>query len=310
MTPDRAFLGELAAPTPESRAAAKSSPPIAPRISKTATAQSPAATPSRDQFNWMAVGLSVVVHCILLTVLALLVIRGAAAEPEIDALIQSGSGSGFGGELGEPVGLNLEPMMPVGTLEGGNPQMAAVDIPLDGIGGNTGAAGPFGSPDGGVAGGRGGAGHGDAGDGFPGLPGRAVRAGSFAAWTTPQGLDNHRRRFKEKGKPGDSPQPGEIYHITIQIRLPADRKIYALSDLSGEVVGTDRYRQRFPQRAWITDADGELVRPPSTGKLKVKNRVVEIIIEVPGAARLVEDTIEVESKLLKEQQTLTLTFEE
>jgi hypothetical protein len=31
---------------------------------------------------------------------------------------------------------------------------------------------------------------------------------------------------------------------------------------------------------------------------------------VPGAASLAEDTIEVESKLLKESQTLTLKFEE
>lgn len=258
----------------------------------------------------MAVGLSVVVHGLLLTVLAFLVIRGASAEPEIDALIQSGGGDGFGGELGEPVGLNLEPMMPVGALDGGPTQMATVDIPLDGAGGGVGSPVPFGVADGGIPGGRGGPGHGEGGDGFPGLPGRAVRAGSFAAWTTPQGVDNTRRRFRPKGQPGDSPAPGEMYYITIQIRLPADRKTYSLSDLSGEVVGTDKYRQRIPRGVWIMGDDGDLVRPPFSGKLKVKNRVVEIIVEVPGAAKLVEDTIEVESKMLKERQTLTLTFED
>lgn len=117
-----------------------------------------------------------------------------------------------------------------------------------------------------------------AGPGFA-MPkgGNVVSKGSFTAWTIPE-----------------DPQPGQNYLIVIQIELPDKVTRYRRSDLSGIVVGTDGYRQAIPG---IT-----------RGFLPVKEKRSQLVIQVPGAARLVRDTINVRSKLLKESQRLEIVF--
>jgi hypothetical protein len=171
---------------------------------------------------------------------------------------------------------------------------------------------PGGAPETGLGGGSGNGFGGGDGDGFLRLPRGAVTAGSFAAWTIPQGIDNARRRIRERGgrpgEPGESPLEGEVYWIVIRIKLPANRATYSLSDLSGSVVGTDKYRQVIPDGVFVLTTDGRLEKPPRHGKLDVKDRLIDIVMQVPGAERLVKDTIEVKSKLLNETQKMTLEF--
>ncbi len=54
------------------------------------------------------------------------------------------------------------------------------------------------------------------------FPGAAVTAGSFAAWTVPQGIDNLGRKIRARegkpGEPGESPLEGEVYFIVIRSR--------------------------------------------------------------------------------------------
>lgn len=264
--------------------------------------------------QWQALGVSIVVHGFLLAILAIVMVGGrTTADSTQETLVQLRDEIGNPGQgVGESVSFDLGPLMPtpqranldvVASLSVARLPAAASNIGgIDGIeGGGAGGIGIGGPGHGGSGGGS--------GTGFLNLPRNSVQAGSFAAWTTPQGVDNVARRFKPPGDPGDSPQPGELYHITIQIKLPPNRKTYSLSDLSGEVIGTDKYRQKIPQGVYIVGPDKKLVKPPRTGKIDVKKNVVEIIVVVPGAARLVEDTIHVESQLLKESQTLTLKFD-
>ncbi len=109
------------------------------------------------------------------------------------------------------------------------------------------------------------------------VPSFAVTKGSFSAWTVPR-----------------DPDPGRQYVIVIQVRLPKAIREYRGSDLTGMVTGTDMYKQ--------------VIKFKTTDKFPVKEGAVEIRIPVPGAAKLVRDTIRIESKLLREKQTLKIEF--
>jgi hypothetical protein len=117
------------------------------------------------------------------------------------------------------------------------------------------------------------------GPGFvmPKKGGNVVIKGSFTAWTIPE-----------------DPLPGQSYLIIVQVKLPKKVRRYRRRDLSGLVVGTDGYRQPIPG-----------IR---RGYLPMKDHQAQLVIQVPGAARLVEDTINVRSKMLKEKQTLKIVF--
>lgn len=140
---------------------------------------------------------------------------------------------------------------------------------------------------------------GDAGDSpFFRIPesGLAVTKGSFTAWTDPP-----------------RPLPEQFYQIIIEVRLPDDITRYRLSDLSGEVVGTDGYHQRLPydvrkpSAARVTGgAEYETVRRNMT--VKVTERKLQLAIRVPGARRLVMDRIRIKSRRLREDRELTLVF--
>jgi hypothetical protein len=110
-------------------------------------------------------------------------------------------------------------------------------------------------------------------------PSQAVTKGSFTVWTEPE-----------------DPMPGQQYKIMIQVKLNNELKRYPCRDLSGSIVGSDGYRDFFGG-------------PTEPGYLPVKDNSVhyEALI-VPGAAELVKDIINVESKILKEKQTIELVF--
>ncbi|WP_166819760.1 hypothetical protein [Thalassoroseus pseudoceratinae] len=121
---------------------------------------------------------------------------------------------------------------------------------------------------------------GDVGGGIV-LPPQALKKGSFAVWTEPR-----------------DPIPKEPYYIIIDVDISSlDKKLksYPKRDLSGSVVGTDNYEQDFGGRR-------------ERGNLPIVDEHVRMKVLVPGAARLVRDTIKVKSKLLNEEQTITIVF--
>lgn len=126
--------------------------------------------------------------------------------------------------------------------------------------------------------------------------GLAITRGSFTAWTEPA-----------------HPAPSQNYLIIIQIRLPNDVTRYRLSDLAGQVEGTDNYRQSIPYDKDAPMASG--VSTPDGLRLVKTSEIVDVVdnkvqlaIRVPGASRLVRDTIRIRSKRLKESQELILVF--
>jgi len=127
--------------------------------------------------------------------------------------------------------------------------------------------------------------------------GLAVTKGSFTAFTIPA-----------------NPQPLETYRIVIEVRLPDDVKKYRVSDLSGEVRGSDRYSQKLPfdsSKPGASEFPGEnqTVKPlKSSTILNVVNNKVQIVVKVPGAAKMVRDVIRIRSSKLREEQELTLVF--
>ncbi|MHC4875263.1 MAG: hypothetical protein ACYTGL_02115 [Planctomycetota bacterium] len=148
-----------------------------------------------------------------------------------------------------------------------------------------------------------GSGEGQQGDDATGLlfqmpsGGKVVSAGSFTAWTVPK-----------------DPAPGEDYKIVIMIRVPEKHRRYRISDLSGSVTGTDgftlevpfgKFRNRYGTRI---QRSTELVFPGRRDSARVVDGKVQVVVDIPGAARLVEDTIELKSRMLKEEQTLKIEF--
>jgi len=127
--------------------------------------------------------------------------------------------------------------------------------------------------------------------------GVAVTKGSFTAFTIPA-----------------APQPRQAYSIVIEVKLPDDVKTYPVSDLSGKVRGTDGYEQKLPYdtrtpgAAGYPAAGGSTRRIESSTILDVVQNKVQIVIRVPGGARLVKDVITVRSRRLKEDQELELIF--
>ena len=127
--------------------------------------------------------------------------------------------------------------------------------------------------------------------------GQVVSAGSFSAWTVPK-----------------DPGPGEDYKIVIMVKVPEKRTLYPISDLSGEVIGTDgfsleipfgKFRERYGTRI---QSRGRLNFPRRNDRVRVVEGNVQIVVDIPGASRLVKDTIKVKSRMLEEDQTLEIEF--
>lgn len=100
---------------------------------------------------------------------------------------------------------------------------------------------------------------------------KVVTKGSFSVWTNPE-----------------DPKPFENYLIIIQLNTRV--RIRKLSkDLSGTIVGTDRYFDKIASGRGIPKAR-------------------QWVVWVPGALKKVRDTIKVHSKRLKETQTIEIEF--
>lgn len=134
-------------------------------------------------------------------------------------------------------------------------------------------------------------------------PKNAVKAGSFTAWTIPIA-----QVPGEKTTAGESPRPGQDYHIVIQVSVPTNRDSYLINDLSGRVIGTDGYVQIIPAQAYFQNDQGRMIHAKLGRRVPIVDGVVQIIIRVPGAEALVKDTININSRMLKERQTLDLVF--
>ncbi|MBW3543660.1 MAG: hypothetical protein KY476_25700, partial [Planctomycetes bacterium] len=98
------------------------------------------------------------------------------------------------------------------------------------------------------------------------------------------------------------------------VKLPDKIRSYRASDLSGSIVGTDLDDQRVPldhrnplSTRVIRGGSADVVR---TGRehLPITDNRVQLLIEVPGAEKLVKDRINIRSRILKERQDLEITF--
>jgi hypothetical protein len=257
-------------------------------------------------------GISLLVHLVILAIFAVPVIQHVTRdEPLIASIVEqsAGGGSPFGlPDMDSMVNTELEPPKP---LVNSPAHVAVPDLAADDALAVSKAM--LGTPegDGGQGTGAGsGIGAGDVGNGMMQfVPKNAVRKGSFAAWTTPTFSNGYTRKFGEPDpKPGDSPRPMQPYWITIQIQVPGDRTRFPIRDLTGEVIGTDGYRQKIPAHTFVMDKDGKLVPLAGKSTVPVIEGFVQFVVQVPGARNLVKDTIVIKSKLLKEEQALEIVF--
>ena len=104
--------------------------------------------------------------------------------------------------------------------------------------------------------------------------GKFVRKGSFTAWTEPA-----------------DPAPGEDYKIIIQVQYKKKEQKVSAKDISGSVIGTDKFR------LMISQYTSEIIPEAN-----------QVVVNIPGAAAQVRDTIRVYSAVLKENQRLEIVF--
>jgi hypothetical protein len=108
-----------------------------------------------------------------------------------------------------------------------------------------------------------------------------VKQGSFAAYTVP-----------------NDPIPEQTYYVVILIKVPKGTDKYPVTDLSGNITGTDGWEQPIVDKLFMQ----------RTKHLEVKDQVAQLIVQVPGAYKLVKDKITIKSKLLRENQRLEIEF--
>jgi hypothetical protein len=121
-------------------------------------------------------------------------------------------------------------------------------------------------------------------------PDGAITKGSFTVWTVPA-----------------DPTVMQNYQIVIEVKLPQISGSYQRADLSGRVIGTDSYTQS------LADGGGLGGLPSIFGNIGGDDFVhtgnkARLTVWVPGAAQLVQDTIQVRSEVLQEDQTITIVF--
>lgn len=111
----------------------------------------------------------------------------------------------------------------------------------------------------------------------------AITKGSFTAWTDPA-----------------DPKPREDYLLVILVRVPDSVRKYTQEDLSGFLTGDDGYETpigNFTGKGFPKQFYGQF-----------DDKAHRLVIRVPGAAAKVQDTIQIRSKILREEQTLEIVF--
>ena len=227
------------------------------------------------------ISMSLAIHLALLMSLTVFVISGRTVAPPTSVSVEFGHSGGdtiidpdLEASLEMDGGHEAAPLQMVDLSQ--SPSLDAIGfIPGDAL---DGVVNGMGAGDGRGAGEGTGGGNGT-GIGVPAInvPSFAVTKGSYSAWTQPR-----------------DPDPGQNYVIVIQVRVPQSIREYRGSDLTGMVTGTDGYKQKIVFK--------------TTDKFPVKDGAVEIRVPVPGASKLVRDTIRIESRLLREKQTLRIEF--
>lgn len=217
---------------------------------------------------------SLLLHATILGLLTFIVIGLKSPQEETEAVW------GLPGDVNLDGGdFTLDSELPIDAGESAPLQMTDVSKLLEGSGANTDLGQSLRVGTGGKGNGQGESGEGtEAGIGSLRIPGYAQTKGSFSAWAEPR-----------------NPRPGEEYNIVVLIKLPGKSGKYKASDLTGFVKGTDNYDQK--------------IRYKSNQTFPVEDGTVKILIQVPGAARLVRDTVQVESKMLHEKQTFEIVFD-
>lgn len=250
--------------------------------------------------SFMATGylFSLLLHSTILTVMAIVIVGGMQGNDHLSTVVTLDDEDqfAFNGPLDtrveEEAGgktTEFDVMQPVKTLTG-EAEEALKEMEAD-------VSLHLGKGDGDADGDGSGSGGGE----FKFKPmGNAVTAGSFTAWTVPK-----------------DPDLNEDYLIIIQVKLPTSYKStrYRASDLMGLVLGTDSHRQaipwdvRWPNSTFTSTATGD-IRPVDKGDyLPLKKRVAQLIVKVPGSKiPATRDTIRIQSKVLKEKQTLEIEF--
>jgi hypothetical protein len=115
----------------------------------------------------------------------------------------------------------------------------------------------------------------------PPTPQQAITQGSFTVWANPP-----------------NPVEAQPYNIHIRVKLPSNVTQYTRTDLSGTLIGTDKYIQPI-------NGIFSFIQPfyfvPGSG-------FAELVMRIPGAKRGVNDTLTVTSKLISESQTISILF--
>jgi hypothetical protein len=219
-------------------------------------------------FGGESLGVSLAVHAVLLLILAFII----TAQPREEEIVTTVSSDNADVVEFEPLDVDFD-MIPEEEVQVQNPLLEPAPAAPSDVLADTTIGQIIGSGQG-LLGEQG-------GGGKLNLPRKFFSKGSFTVWTDPQ-----------------DPTPSEDYHIVIQVDVREARHQgdkYPKHDISGSVEGTDNYRQKFGGRQ-------------SLGYLDVTDGHVQFRVLVPGAARLVRDTIEVRSEMLKEEQTIEIVF--
>lgn len=109
-------------------------------------------------------------------------------------------------------------------------------------------------------------------------PAHAVVVGAFSAWTEPA-----------------FPAPGEAYVIVIQVTLPERIKRYSSGDLSGVIIGADGYRK--------------FIHGNKAHFLPIVHHTARIRVPVIGAERARQDSIIIQSRILRQRQLIELRYQ-
>lgn len=252
--------------------------------------------------------ISMIVHVVLGVILAIPIMDGALREDSLFTTIRDAEDSSDSGQIGaiiEAPQLTMEKSMTADELLAPRMDENAPYLPIPENAKTADSAAAPGDQDGDDAANLAGA----VGGYLLREPENAVKAGRFAAFSRPILKDQIGKNPAEYGEPGTPPIAGKNYFIVIQIRVGEQRKTYPVGDLIGNVVGTDGYRQQFPKFVYYLDEEGNPQKVNRSKPIRVIDGVVQLLMEVPGAAAEVRDNIYLKSKMLKEEQNLQLIFQ-
>ena len=139
---------------------------------------------------------------------------------------------------------------------------------------------------------------------IPKPTGNVVTKGSFTVWTSPE-----------------LPAVRQDYWVFIVVALPKKTRIpgrsgaYPVSDVTGQVRGSDSYTQsllfdrRFPSVVEFLNSSGIFVKATKTTRIPISDKGIRLRVLVAGAEQpKTVDVVNLSSQILREKQKLTLTF--